>query len=1044
MTISLTNPNTTTTVSGVNFSTSPYPTNLVNAANANPAMSCTSGSSATLTGGAAGNNPIGATGGTIAANGVCTITVNLSGGSTGNYTVPTGPISSNNAGSGSAVSATLNVSNFTTPTAAVSFSPAQLPGSQTTVMTITLSNSNSSALTGASPTFTMNYPSGLINGTSPAAATTCSGGAVTAAASGGSLVLSGGTIPANGSCTVTVTLAATAADTYYVNTGFIFTTNAGAGSGSSGKMVFVSPPLITKTFVTNPVAPTPATTVLKIVVSNPGQNMLTLNGVNFTDGPYPGGMINSGSASVSCSTGSSGTATTPTTTSLSFSSGILVQNGSCTIQVTLVAPATAGSYTNTTSVVGSTEGGNGLTASAILSVAQPGVAKAFSPTSILYGNTSTLTITLSNSNGSPVTGAAFTDTYPSGITHAPAANPSTTCSGGTVTATSNGGFVSLSGGTIPAASGGTPGTCTVTVTITGTSSVTNTIPAGGVTVTGGGSNQNPASATIGVSPPPTVTNTFSPALIPLGNTSSMTITISNPTSTLMDNISFTDTYPIVGPSQLTNSSAATLSCTSGSSAALSGGGVNGTSIGITAGSLTGNGSCTITAVVKATTAGTYNNSTGNVAWRSTPPGGTLATATGPGASATLNVLQPFTFGTSFTPSTIAKNDTSLLTITLNNSNAVAVTGVAFTDVYDTHIVNAAIPGVYSGCGGTATAASGVNSLALSGGSIPANGSCTITVYVTSATAGTWNNTLSSITSANDGTSSTAATASLTATSLAKPSVAQAFSPSSRLPGYPTTLTITMTNPNGYPILSATFTDSYPAQIVNDSLPGAATSCPNGTVTAAPGGGSLVLSGATIPANSSCTVTVSVVSSIIGTWSNPANPLIVTSSNANDSNPAATATLTIYVLPNITMLKSVQVFSDPVNGTSSPKAIPGAQLLYTTTATNFGAGATDAESVVITEPLLSAAVSLVVAGSPVTCTNGTPTSGLTFNCGAYNDATDQVYFSRDGTDWSYTPVVGANNTDPLVRYLKVTPSGPFNGANGGNNPNFTITFKVIIK
>jgi len=32
----------------------------------------------------------------------------------------------------------------------------------------------------------------------------------------------------------------------------------------------------------------------------------------------------------------------------------------------------------------------------------------------------------------------------------------------------------------------------------------------------------------------------------------------------------------------------------------------------------------------------------------------------------------------------------------------------------------------------------------------------------------------------------------------------------------------------------------------------------------------------------------------------------------------------------------------------------------------------------------------------------------------------------------------------VRYLKVTPSGPFNGASGGNNPNFTITFKVIIK
>lgn len=153
-------------------------------------------------------------------------------------------------------------------------------------------------------------------------------------------------------------------------------------------------------------------------------------------------------------------------------------------------------------------------------------------------------------------------------------------------------------------------------------------------------------------------------------------------------------------------------------------------------------------------------------------------------------------------------------------------------------------------------------------------------------------------------------------------------------------------------------------------------------------------------------------------------------------------IVIILLPNFVMMKSAQTIWDPVNLGTNPKNIPGAQLLYTTTATNFGAGATDAGSVVITDPL-PAALSLVVAGSPVICTNGTPTSGLAFNCGAYNDATDQVYFSKDGADWSYTPVVGANNTDPLVRYLKVTPSGPFNGASGGNNPNFAITFKVFI-
>ena len=92
------------------------------------------------------------------------------------------------------------------------------------------------------------------------------------------------------------------------------------------------------------------------------------------------------------------------------------------------------------------------------------------------------------------------------------------------------------------------------------------------------------------------------------------------------------------------------------------------------------------------------------------------------------------------------------------------------------------------------------------------------------------------------------------------------------------------------------------------------------------------------------------------------------------------------------------------------------------------------------------MSLVVAGSPITCTNGTPTSGMTFNCGAYNNATDDVFFSKDGTDWSYTPLPGTNNTDPLVRYLQIKPpatSGQFNGASGGANPKFTITFNVII-
>ncbi len=163
---------------------------------------------------------------------------------------------------------------------------------------------------------------------------------------------------------------------------------------------------------------------------------------------------------------------------------------------------------------------------------------------------------------------------------------------------------------------------------------------------------------------------------------------------------------------------------------------------------------------------------------------------------------------------------------------------------------------------------------------------------------------------------------------------------------------------------------------------------------------------------------------------------------NSGNPSVVATFQKAPAPSITILKSVRPISDPVNGTSNPKNVPGALLEYTLLVTNFGNGATDGNSLVISDALPSS-VAMIVNGSPVSCVDGTPASGLTFNCGVYNDGTDQVFFSRDGSSWNYTPVPGANNSDPLVRYLKVVPAGQFNGTSGGGNPNFTISFRAII-
>src|SRR5207245_257414 len=100
------------------------------------------------------------------------------------------------------------------------------------------------------------------------------------------------------------------------------------------------------------------------------------------------------------------------TTALSFSGITIPANGSCTV-VFSVTSSTAGVQPNATSGVTTTQTAvaGPVSNTANLTVfALPTIAKAFAPTSIPTGGTSTVTLTLSNANASALTGAAFTDT----------------------------------------------------------------------------------------------------------------------------------------------------------------------------------------------------------------------------------------------------------------------------------------------------------------------------------------------------------------------------------------------------------------------------------------------------------------------------------------------------------------------------------------------------------------------------------------------------------------------------------------------------------
>ena len=137
--------------------------------------------------------------------------------------------------------------------------------------------------------------------------------------------------------------------------------------------------------------------------------------------------------------------------------------------------------------------------------------------------------------------------------------------------------------------------------------------------------------------------------------------------------------------------------------------------------------------------------------------------------------------------------------------------------------------------------------------------CTITVNVTSATAGAYVNGAAQITAISGMTNGvTNQTLTVTQASLTK-----AFAPATISQGGMSTLTFTLANGAGNPAQSGIdFTDTLPANVIVAATPNVTSSCPSGTgvVTATAGSGTITVAGATMSAaQASCTVTVDVTS-----------------------------------------------------------------------------------------------------------------------------------------------------------------------------------------
>jgi hypothetical protein len=150
----------------------------------------------------------------------------------------------------------------------------------------------------------------------------------------------------------------------------------------------------------------------------------------------------------------------------------------------------------------------------------------------------------------------------------------------------------------------------------------------------------------------------------------------------------------------------------------------------------------------------------------------------------------------------------------------------------------------------------------------------------------------------------------------------------------------------------------------------------------------------------------------------------------------TCTITNTPKPNqasLTIVKSMTLVSDPVNGTTNPKLIPGAIVDYNITVTNAGTGPADLSTVVINDPI-PANLATFVGANAVTFINGTPSSGLSF---AYPT---NVTWTRTG---GLPLVPDAAGYDGAVTNVRIAPTGTMPAATAGGQPTFTVRFRARI-
>jgi uncharacterized repeat protein (TIGR01451 family) len=823
---------------------------------------------------------------------------------------------------------------------------------------------------------------------------------------------------------------------------------------------------ITKAFSPNQIqSGSQATTSIGLTVAAvSGFTQTTANGVAYSD-TLPAGLSFATPTNVAFTgcqqTGQPAPSSTITGQTIAFSNISLLTVGS-------TATTCAASFSVTSTTLGARS--NVIPAGAITSTAgitnsqgvnasitvQSGIAiaKTFVSPTLQIGGTDYIRFLLTNSiSSSALTGGTLVDNMPSALSLAsttlgpalagdPTACPASITVGAIGSSSFTVGNIQIPG----APSASVPGQCVVYVLVKASptaapGTTTNTIGVGQLNV-GGYSNQTGTSAntTLTAAPNVTLAKSFSPITIALGGTSTLTISVANTAtgSAPLSGVTLADPLPAgmtiaPTPTASTTCGAGTVTATAGAS-----------SVALANGSVAANATCTIAVTVTSSTSGISTNTIPANAFGSTQG----ATNAAP-ASAVLNIgnVSAVTLAKSFSPTAIPVNGTSTLTISIANTatNAVALSSIGLSDGLPANVTIAATPNATTTCaGGSVTANPGSTALVLSGASLAAGATCTMSASVTSGTTGIYENTIpaSSLSDAQGSTNAAPAQASLNVGNSSGVAIAKTFAPVAIATNGTSTLTIQIVNASSDAVALSgmSLTDTLPTNVRVAPLPNAATTCGAGAVAAVPGATSVALTGGTLAAGASCTISLTVTSATGGIYVNTIPPHSLGDAQGSTNAAPAQATLNVGNASGVTVSK-----------TFVPSIIaPGATSTLTIAVSNTSANAAALTSVALTDPLPTNVTLAPTPNASTTCAGGSVSasaggatislSGASIAANASCTIVATVTASATGTDTNTIPpgavTTGQGSTNGAPAQATLTVGQPSLVVTKTSNPSGT--------